>query len=133
VVGTDAIDLLPQIIADSLQKPNGKVISAKFETEKPYQIETLIRNPGVATFVNIMKGCDNFCSFCIVPFTRGRERSRSLKEILVDIQTLVGRGVKEVTLLGQNVNSYKLISRRSIVPKFATTSICRPNPAIAKF
>jgi tRNA-2-methylthio-N6-dimethylallyladenosine synthase len=107
VVGTDAIDFLPQIISDSLQRPGGKVVSAKFDNENPYQIETLIRNPGVATFVNIMKGCDNFCSFCIVPFTRGRERSRALKEILADIQTLVGRGVQEVTLLGQNVNSYK--------------------------
>jgi tRNA-2-methylthio-N6-dimethylallyladenosine synthase len=104
VFGTDAIDLLPQIVADA-QK--GKVVSARFENEKPYQIETMIRNPGVATFVNITKGCDNFCTFCVVPFTRGRERSRALKELLGDVQKLVDRGVKEITLLGQNVNSYE--------------------------
>lgn len=110
IVGTDAIDQLPQIVARTMGSSKGggsKVVSARFEHEKPYQIETLVRNPGVATFVNITKGCDNFCTFCVVPFTRGRERSRQAPELLKDIKNLVARGVKEVTLLGQNVNSYR--------------------------
>lgn len=104
VLGTDAIDNLPEVIARVRQ--GSPVISARFEHQQPYHIETLIRNPGVSTFVNITKGCDNFCTFCIVPFTRGRERSRPLKHLLDDVHKLVGRGVKEITLLGQNVNSY---------------------------
>jgi tRNA-2-methylthio-N6-dimethylallyladenosine synthase len=106
VFGTDAIDQLPEIVARAYDTKE-RVVAARFENEKPYSVETLIRNPGVATFVNIMKGCDNFCTFCVVPFTRGRERSRNLKELVSDIQGLVTRGVKEVTLLGQNVNSYE--------------------------
>lgn len=106
VVGTDHIDRLPIIIREIREKSN-RVVSAKFEHSQPYQIETMITNPGVSTFVNIMKGCDNFCTFCVVPFTRGRERSRAMGEILKDVNNLVKRGVKEITLLGQNVNSYK--------------------------
>lgn len=106
VFGTDAIDQLPEIVARAYDGKE-KVVSARFENEKPYSVETLIRNPGVSTFVNIMKGCDNFCTFCVVPFTRGRERSRGLKELVSDIRALIQRGTKEVTLLGQNVNSYR--------------------------
>lgn len=106
VFGTDNIDQLPQILKqlDETQKP---VVSAQFRHREPYHVETLVRNPGVATFVNITKGCDNFCSFCVVPFTRGREKSRPLPQLMEDIKKLTDRGVKEVTLLGQNVNSYE--------------------------
>lgn len=107
VCGTDAIDQLPELVARTYQNKKDRVVSARFEHEKPYSVETLIRNPGVTAFVNIAKGCDNFCTFCVVPFTRGRERSRTLKELVSDVRSLVSRGVKEVTLLGQNVNSYK--------------------------
>lgn len=106
VFGTDAIDQLPNIVEGVVNKSE-KLVAAKFEHNKPYQINTLVRNPGVSTFVNITKGCDNFCTFCVVPFTRGRERSRKLSELILDVQKLTARGVKEVTLLGQNVNSYK--------------------------
>ncbi|MES2857442.1 MAG: tRNA (N6-isopentenyl adenosine(37)-C2)-methylthiotransferase MiaB, partial [Bdellovibrionota bacterium] len=106
VFGTDAIDQLPELVAKAFEG-TAKQVSARFENEKPYSVETLVRNPGIATFVNIMKGCDNFCTFCVVPFTRGRERSRNMPELLKDINALAERGVREVTLLGQNVNSYK--------------------------
>ncbi len=106
VFGTDQIDNLPQLVARSFEGEK-KLVSAKFEHRTPYHIDTMVRNPGVATFVNITKGCDNFCTFCVVPYTRGREKSRPLQHILTDIRHLVKRGVKEVTLLGQNVNSYK--------------------------
>jgi tRNA-2-methylthio-N6-dimethylallyladenosine synthase len=106
VFGTDAIDDLPQIISQAT-KGEEVVAATRFQHNQPYQIETLIRNPGVSTFVNITKGCDNFCTFCVVPFTRGRERSRKLSELIYDINKLTERGVKEVTLLGQNVNSYR--------------------------
>lgn len=108
VFGTDNIDELPQLVRRLDEStPDAKVVEARFHHREPYHVETLVRNPGVSTFVNIMKGCDNFCSFCIVPFTRGREKSRPLQHVLTDLQHLVKRGVKEVTLLGQNVNSYR--------------------------
>lgn len=106
VFGTDNIDTLPNLVAQTYESPE-KIINAKFEHRAPYHVETLVRNPGVSTFVNIAKGCDNFCSFCIVPFTRGREKSRPVSHILMDVRSLVKRGVKEVNLLGQNVNSYE--------------------------
>ncbi len=106
IFGPDAIDQLPDIVA-RLEKGNLPVQETTFTPSKPYHIQTLIRNPGVSAFVNIMKGCDNFCTFCVVPFTRGREVSRSIENISEDVQNLVRRGVKEVTLLGQNVNSYR--------------------------
>ena len=109
VFGTDAIDELPQTLQTLLGRTNKKekVVNAQFHHREPYHVDTLVRNPGVSTFVNITKGCDNFCTFCVVPFTRGREKSRPLKHILTDIHGLVKKGVKEVTLLGQNVNSYE--------------------------
>lgn len=105
VFGTDNIDTLPNLVAQVYEGRN-KVIHTKFEHRAPYHVETLVRNPGVSTFVNIAKGCDNFCTFCVVPYTRGREKSRPMSHVVMDVRNLVQRGVKEITLLGQNVNSY---------------------------
>lgn len=106
VFGTDNIDTLPNLVSQAFEGQS-KIVNAKFEHRSPYHVETLVRNPGVSTFVNITKGCDNFCTFCIVPFTRGREKSRPASHVIMDVRSLVKRGVKEVTLLGQNVNSYE--------------------------
>lgn len=107
VFGTDNIDQLPEILA-RLDAPEtgGKLVETRFQHRAPYHVETLVRAPGVSTFVNITKGCDNFCTFCVVPYTRGREKSRPLAHVIEDVNRLVKRGVKEVTVLGQNVNSY---------------------------
>lgn len=121
VFGTDNIDQLPEIVTKAYNQ--GKVVQTQFQHRAPYHIENLVRNPGVATFVNITKGCDNFCTFCVVPYTRGREKSRPYKHLLEDVQKLVGRGVQEITLLGQNVNSYKSecgVDFADLIEKLAT-------------
>jgi len=109
VVGPDNIDSLPEVVEKLNKNDVGDVRlnAVRFKHQDPYDVETLVRNPGVAAFVNITKGCDNFCTFCVVPYTRGRERSRPYKDLVTDVKKLISRGVKEVTLIGQNVNSYK--------------------------
>lgn len=107
VLGPDNIDSLPDIISQLYKDEEVRINAARFKHQDPYHVDTMVRNPGVSTFVNITKGCDNFCTFCVVPYTRGRERSRPYAHLVGDINKLCQRGVKEVTLLGQNVNSYK--------------------------
>ena len=105
VIGTDSIDQLPEVLYRVSHGEN-KVMQVGFDPTNDYSMETKIQAGKNLAYVNIMKGCDNFCSYCIVPFTRGREKSRRLDEIVQDVKRLVLGGVVEIMLLGQNVNSY---------------------------
>ncbi len=106
VVGPDAYKDLPNLLAEINQGRDAvNVILSKEETYgdiAPIRIDS----NGVSAFVSITRGCDNMCTFCVVPFTRGRERSRDPKSILHEVDDLAQRGFKEITLLGQNVDSY---------------------------
>ena len=107
VVGPDAYRDIPRLLAEV--EDGRKAVNVILSLEETYADIAPIRTigNGVTAFVSIMRGCDNMCSFCVVPFTRGRERSRPMASILGEIQQLSDEGYKEVTLLGQNVNSYK--------------------------
>ena len=107
VVGPDAYRSLPDLIAeaDTGQKAVNVILS-KEETYADISPVRLNKN-GITAFISIMRGCDNMCSFCVVPFTRGRERSRAPYTIVREAQELFDKGYREVTLLGQNVDSYK--------------------------
>lgn len=105
VLGTDNIDALPEVLY-RVESGDKNVLMVGFDPSQDYSIETKVVPGKSSAFVNIMKGCDNFCSYCIVPFTRGREKSRRIEEVVPDIERLLRQGVHEVTLLGQNVNSY---------------------------
>lgn len=106
VVGPDAYKDLPNLIAEVEEGRNAvNVILSKDETYGDITPVRLNSN-GVSAFVSITRGCDNMCTFCVVPFTRGRERSRDPQSILEEINDLARRGFKEVTLLGQNVDSF---------------------------
>jgi tRNA-2-methylthio-N6-dimethylallyladenosine synthase len=107
VVGPDAYRDLPALIATA--EDGDKGINVFLSREETYADINPVRldTNGVTAFVSIMRGCDNMCSFCVVPYTRGRERSRDPFSIVAETQNLFDRGYREVTLLGQNVDSYK--------------------------
>ena len=106
VAGPDAYLDLPSLIAAA--ETGNKAINIDLSTTETYRdiIPTRLGASGISGFISIMRGCNNFCSYCIVPYTRGRERSREPESILAELADLRSRGFKEVTLLGQNVNSY---------------------------
>ena len=106
IAGPDAYRDLPKLIQESQQgEPKFNVLLSEEETYDNIMPVRYDLN-GVSAFVSIMRGCNNFCTYCVVPYTRGRERSRSPKTILMEVEQLIKDGYKEVTLLGQNVNSY---------------------------
>lgn len=106
VAGPDAYLDIPNLLAQSLQ--GHKAINVELSTTETYR-DILPARIGktISGFVSIMRGCNNFCSYCVVPYTRGRERSRDVDSILQEVKDLQSKGYKEVTLLGQNVNSYQ--------------------------
>jgi len=106
VAGPDAYLSLPDLIAQA--ETGHKAMNIELSTSETYKdiVPQRLHGAKIGGFVSIMRGCNNFCHYCIVPYTRGRERSRDLESILREVRDLRDRGFKEVTLLGQNVNSY---------------------------
>ena len=106
VVGSDAYRSLPELIETA--ETGQKAVNVLLSKEETYADIAPVRlgSNGVTAFVSITRGCDNMCSFCVVPFTRGRERSRDPQTIVQEAQDLFNQGYREVTLLGQNVDSY---------------------------
>ena len=116
VIGPDAYRSLPGLIADAEGGQKGvNVLLSRDETYADISPVRLNSN-GITAFVSIMRGCNNMCSFCVVPFTRGRERSREAQSIVQECRDLFASGYKEVTLLGQNVDSYFYLPDSSIKP-----------------
>ena len=108
VAGPDAYLSLPDLIAQA--ETGHKAMNIELSTSETYKdiVPQRLHGARIGGFVSIMRGCNNFCHYCIVPYTRGRERSRDVDSILREVRDLRDRGFKEVTLLGQNVNSYRL-------------------------
>ena len=106
VVGPDSYLTLPELVASV--EAGEKAMNVELSTTETYKdvIPSRFYGNRISGFVSIMRGCNNFCTYCIVPYTRGRERSRSLDSILREVNDLAERNYKEITLLGQNVNSY---------------------------
>jgi len=115
VLGTDNILELPKLVEMAIKKPRERFLATEVRGDLPRLVEGFwssssygcARSSELAGLVTIMRGCNNFCSYCIVPYVRGRERSRTVEDIVSEVEQKVGTGCKEITLLGQNVNSYK--------------------------
>ena len=120
VAGPDSYMDLPALFASA--EAGEPAVNVELSTTETYRDIVPVRLPGqtVSGFVSIMRGCNNFCSYCIVPYTRGRERSRPAESILREVRDLQSRGYREVTLLGQNVNSYSYTAEDGTVIDFPT-------------
>ena len=105
VLGPDSYRKLPSML-EQRTKNSSHIVDTKLSRFEVYENLFPSRNDGVNAWVSIMRGCDKFCTFCIVPFTRGRERSRSISSIKDEVSIAIDNGFSEITLLGQNVNSY---------------------------
>ena len=120
VAGPDAYLSLPDLIAQA--ELGHKAINIELSTSETYRdvVPQRFCGGGLSGYVSIMRGCNNFCHYCIVPYTRGRERSRDIQSILREVRDLRDRGYKEITLLGQNVNSYHFTTEAGEDINFAT-------------
>ena len=119
VVGPDAYRTLPGLVEEA--ETGQKAVNVMLSRDETYADISPVRldSNGVTAFVSIMRGCNNMCSFCVVPFTRGRERSRDDISIVAECQDLYNRGFREVTLLGQNVDSYYFVHEDGRIVNFA--------------
>ena len=106
ILGPDSYRRIPDII-DERKKNNGHQVDTRLSKFEVYDDLFPSRHEGVNAWISISRGCDKFCTFCIVPFTRGRERSRTMESIKSEVKNAVSKGYVEITLLGQNVNSYR--------------------------
>ena len=120
VAGPDAYLTLPDLVAQA--ELGHKAINTELSLTETYRdiVPERVCGSQLSGFVSIMRGCNNFCHYCIVPYTRGRERSRDLQSILAEVRDLQSRGYKEVTLLGQNVNSYRFEAADGTLTDFPT-------------
>lgn len=119
VVGPDAYRTLPALVKEA--ETGQKAVNVLLSREETYADISPVRlnSNGICAFVSIMRGCNNMCTFCVVPFTRGRERSRNADSIIKEITNLYHQGFKEITLLGQNVDSYYFVTENNQVITFA--------------
>jgi tRNA-2-methylthio-N6-dimethylallyladenosine synthase len=104
VVGPDEYRRLPTLVEEAIAGEKG--IAVRLSRVENYDDIVPLRTDGISAWVSVMRGCDKFCTFCVVPYTRGRERSRTVASLVQEVKQLAERGFKEITLLGQNVNSY---------------------------
>ncbi len=140
LAGPDSYRQLPRLLATALETQEQGLSQREFALDlseyETYEGIMPDRNSGVNAWITVMRGCDNFCSFCVVPYTRGRERSRDPESVLLEARDVAARGFKQITLLGQNVNSYRhgewdfarLISAVADIPGIDRVRFTSPHP-----
>ena len=107
VLGPDNVHELPWVLNQMSHQAGKKIVLTEFDKEpRVWKTQKTLAGNKPTAFINVMKGCDHFCSYCIVPMTRGREKSRPIIDIVEDVKRLTDQGVKEITFLGQNINSF---------------------------
>jgi len=135
IAGPDSYRKLPELIA-AARNGNGGIMDLGLSRTETYSGVDPVRGGGVNAWLAVMRGCDNMCTFCVVPYTRGRERSRDPEGVLEEVEALVKDGYRQVTLLGQNVNSYRhedvrfadLIRRVADIPGVERVRFTSPHP-----